>query len=76
LTASHPRARSSEVQNPQARVQSSGYLQFNKPFKNNFGQTILGGAAIVSVTSGSGVTAYASVIDNGSNDPTTIPLLQ
>jgi len=56
-------------------VQPSGYMQFNQPFQKNFGVTIAGGAAVVSVTSGSGVTAYASVIDNGSNDPTTIPLL-
>jgi len=52
-----------------------GYTQFNQPYLKQFGRNVLGGAAIVQVTSGTGVVAYASVIDNGSNDPTTIPML-
>ncbi len=56
-------------------LDSGEYTQFNQPYLNQFGRNVLGGAAIVQVTSGTGVVAYASVIDNGSNDPTTIPML-
>jgi len=50
-------------------------LQSNRPFseiahRNN----IKGGVARVKVTSGSGIIAYGSVIDNSTNDPTTIPM--
>jgi Ig-like domain CHU_C associated len=34
------------------------------------------GYAKVSVSSGSGVVAYASLVDNGTSDPTTVPILQ
>lgn len=44
-------------------------------FRNRAGQTALAtGSARVRVTTGSGVIASASVIDNTTNDPTTIPM--
>ena len=49
--------------------------QKNRPFSTVAGQSnVTGGAARVEVTSGSGVIAYASVIDNSTQDPTTIPM--
>jgi len=32
------------------------------------------GYAVVEVITGSGVIVYASVVDNGTSDPTTIPM--
>ncbi len=50
-------------------------LQENRPFANIAGRTdIVRGYATVTVVSGSGVLAYASVIDNQTQDPTTIPM--
>lgn len=46
--------------------------QYQEPFKAAGRTNIEKGYARVTVISGSGVFAYASVIDNGSNDPTTI----
>ncbi len=49
--------------------------QKNRPFQLVAGRTdISGGFAVVALTSGSGVIAYASVIDNNTQDPTTIPM--
>jgi hypothetical protein len=49
--------------------------QANRPFSAEAGRTNLsGGSARVTVTAGSGVIAYASVVDNGTQDPTTIPM--
>ena len=58
------------------RTLSPGILkQQNQPFLNLAGQHNLEtGRAVVTVTSGSGVLAYASVIDNNTQDPTTIPM--
>ncbi|NOZ93503.1 MAG: S8 family serine peptidase [Acidobacteria bacterium] len=50
------------------------WKQDQQPFLKRFGRTSTTGYATVSVTSGSGIVAYASVIDNGSGDPTTIPM--
>jgi len=50
------------------------WAQDQQPFSKRFGVTNTFGYAKVSVTSGSGVVAYASVIDNVSGDPTTIPM--
>lgn len=50
-------------------------LQENKPFANLAGRSDMSkGSAEVRVSSGSGVLAYASVIDNQTQDPTTIPM--
>ena len=51
------------------------FKQENQPFKTKAGQTNLSrGYAKVTVLSGSGIVAYASVIDNITNDPTTVLL--
>ena len=53
------------------------YKQENQPFENCGGQTNLAkGYARVTVTAGSGVICYASVVDNLTNDPTTVPMLR
>jgi Immune inhibitor A-like, MAM domain len=50
------------------------WKQANQPFKINAGlSNMRAGSASVTVTSGSGVVVYGSVIDNITNDPTTIP---
>ncbi len=56
-------------------LQPGEFKQENRPFASKGGVTDLGaGSALVSVTSGK-VVGYASVIDNTSNDPTTLPLI-
>jgi photosystem II stability/assembly factor-like uncharacterized protein len=53
------------------------YKQETRPFANRAGRTDLEAAyARVTVTSGTGVLVSASVIDNVTNDPTTIPMLR
>ncbi len=48
------------------------FYQYQEPFRTGAGLTnVAAGYAVVTVSSGSGVDAYASVIDNGSGDPTT-----
>ena len=50
------------------------WKQANQPFKFTGGQSNMrAGSARVTVNSGSGVVVYGSVIDNITNDPTTIP---
>jgi PKD repeat protein len=49
------------------------FYQYQEPFRTGAGRTnISKGYARVSVNSGSGIVAYASVLDNASSDPTTI----
>ena len=51
------------------------WKQANRPYFSVAGQTnMAGGAARITVLSGSGVAVYGSVIDNITNDPTTILL--
>lgn len=51
------------------------FKQELQPFKNKAGQTnMASGYAKVVVNSGSGIIGYASVVDNGFGDGTTIPL--
>lgn len=51
------------------------WKQDNRPFQVRGGQSAMGaGYAKVTVTSGSGVIALASVIDNVTNDPTGVPM--
>ncbi|NWG00053.1 MAG: hypothetical protein HXY19_03795, partial [Thermoanaerobaculaceae bacterium] len=53
------------------------FKQKVQPFKNVANQTNLSrGYAKVTVVSGSGVVAVASVIDNVTNDPTTIRMVR
>jgi hypothetical protein len=52
-----------------------GWAQENRPFFTEAGQTAMDlGYAEVTVTSGAGIIASASVIDNVTNDPTTIAM--
>jgi flagellar basal body rod protein FlgF len=51
------------------------WAQETQPFKNKAGQTAMDrGYAKVTVTSGAGVVAFASVVDNITNDPTTVTM--
>ena len=51
------------------------WAQATQPFKNNAGQTAMdSGYSTITVQSGSGVFAFASVIDNITNDPTTVSM--
>ena len=51
------------------------FKQETQPFKNKAGQSAMDrGYAKVTVTAGSGVVANASLIDNATNDPTTIAM--
>ena len=51
------------------------WVQTTQPFKNPGGQTAMGsGYATITVQSGSGVFGFASVIDNITNDPTTVAM--
>lgn len=53
------------------------WKQEGQPFKVKAGQTAMDkGYAKVTVNSGTGVIAYASVIDNLTNDPITVPMKQ
>ncbi len=50
------------------------WKQANQPFRAHAGlSNMRGGSVKVSITSGSGILVYGSVIDNITNDPTTIP---
>ena len=50
-------------------------LQLQEPFLRIAGrEDIDAGYASVTVEAGEGVIAYASVIDNATNDPTTVPM--
>lgn len=52
------------------------WKQENRPFLSRFGRTnVQRGYARVTVDSGAGVLASASVVDNLTNDPTTIPMI-
>jgi len=59
----------------QVSLQPGEWAQENRPYFNKVGRTdISGGYAKVTVTQGAGVLATASVIDNVTNDPTTVPM--
>ena len=50
-------------------------VQINRPFRDIGGRSdIVSGYAVVSVLSGQDVYVYGSVIDNATDDPTTIPM--
>jgi hypothetical protein len=56
-------------------IPAGQWAQENEPFRNRYGRTnVTGGYAKIRVSSGSGVLAYASVVDSNTNDPTTIPM--
>ncbi len=55
-------------------VPAGQWRQENEPYSTRYGRTNTSGYARVRVVSGSGVIAYASVVDNATSDPTTIPM--
>ena len=56
-------------------LEAGEWAQQNRPYERLFGVTDLAaGSARIQVISGSGILAYASVVDNVTNDPTTIPV--
>jgi len=56
-------------------VAAGGRVQLQEPFDRLAGRTDIDqGYAVVEVVDGDGVTAYASVVDNRTNDPTTVPM--
>jgi hypothetical protein len=64
-----------ELVEKQRRIGPGERLQMQEPFGRIAGRSDLDTAyATVSVRSGSGVIAYASVIDNATNDPSTVTM--
>jgi CubicO group peptidase (beta-lactamase class C family) len=64
-----------EVARANRRVEPRQTLQLNRPFEALGGRTDIGvGYARVTVLDGEEVVAYGSVVDNATNDPTTIPM--
>jgi len=64
-----------EVARFNRRVEPRQIRQLNRPFEAIGGRTdIEVGYAVVEVLDGEEVVAYASVVDAGTNDPTTIPM--
>jgi hypothetical protein len=60
---------------PTRTVAPGARLQLQEPFANIAGRDdIDAGYVTVTVEEGDGVIAYASVIDNTTNDPTTVPM--
>jgi len=58
-------------------LQPGQWWQSNEPFRNIAGNNnIVGGSAQVTVTSGKGVIVYGSVVDNITNDPTTVNMVR
>jgi len=59
----------------QVALDPGRWVQDNRPFANRFGRDAVdAGYARIEILSGSGILGYASVIDEVTNDPTTIPL--
>lgn len=58
-------------------LQPGQWWQSNEPFRTVVGMNnVVGGSAQVTVTSGKGVIAYGSVVDNVTNDPTTVSMVR
>jgi len=56
-------------------LEPSAWMQLQEPFERLAGRTdIYSGSARVEIASGQGVIAYASVIDNATNDGTAISM--
>ncbi len=59
----------------QRTIAAGKRIQLQEPFDRVAGRTdITSGYAVVEVVAGDGVMAYASVVDNRTNDPTTVPM--
>ncbi len=62
-----------EVGTVELNVPIGQTVQENQVFRNRFGRSdIVGGYAVVTAVSGSGIWTYGSVVDNRTGDPTTI----
>jgi hypothetical protein len=56
-------------------IDPGGRIQLQEPFDRQAGRTdVTRGYAVVEILDGTGVDVYASVIDNATNDPTTVPM--
>jgi CubicO group peptidase (beta-lactamase class C family) len=61
----------------QRTIAAGGRVQLQEPFDRIAGRTdIDAGYVVVEVLEGNGLIAYASVIDNRTNDPTTVPMVR
>jgi hypothetical protein len=59
----------------QRNIAAGERVQLQEPFERIAGRNdITSGYAVVEVLDGSGLNVYASVIDNRTNDPTTVPM--
>ncbi len=59
----------------QRNIAAGDRVQLQEPFDRIAGRNdISSGYAVVEVVAGSGVSTYASVVDNRTNDPTTVPI--
>ncbi len=68
-------ATGTELLNYELELESERWLADNRPFFNRAGREDLDAAsAKVTVISGDGIVVYASVIDNLTNDATTVPM--
>jgi len=68
-------AAGAEVERFVRRIEPRRIKQFNQPFEDPGGRSdIETGYAVITVLEGEEVVAYGSVVDNGTNDPTTVPL--
>jgi CubicO group peptidase (beta-lactamase class C family) len=60
---------------PRRTIEPGGRVQLQEPFRRIAGRDDLpAGYASITVERGAGIIAYGSVVDNASNDPTTIPM--
>jgi hypothetical protein len=56
-------------------VEGRQIRQLNRPFEQQGGRSdVESGYAVIEVLDGEEVVVYASVVDNGTNDPTTVPM--
>jgi hypothetical protein len=63
-----------ELASYQVTLQLGEYKQANRPFRSQAGQTDMeSGYARIEVTVGGEILASVSVLDNTTNDPTTVP---
>lgn len=61
----------------QRNIEPGGRIQFQEPFDRIAGRNdISSGYAVVEIVDGVAMTAYASIVDNGTNDPTTVPMVR
>ncbi len=68
-------AEGSLLSSTERNIAAGNRVQLQEPFDRIAGRDdITSGYAVVEVVAGGGVSAYASVVDNRTNDPTTVPM--